>query len=51
MGGDGMTPIGCARALAGFLQKHFEDIKYRPIDEKIATNRLIVRDGFLPKVL
>ena len=45
-----MTPIGWARALAGFLQKHFEDIKYRPIDEKIATNRLIVRDGFLPKV-
>lgn len=45
-----MTPIGCARALADFLQQHFDDIKYCPIDEKIATNRLIVRDGFLPKV-
>lgn len=46
-----MTPIGCARALANFLQQHFDKIGYRPIDEKIASNRLIVRDGFLPKVV
>ena len=45
-----MTPIGCARALVNFLQQHFDKIGYRPIDEKIASNRLIVRAGFLPKV-
>lgn len=44
-----MTPIGCARALADFLQKHFDAIGYRPIDEKIAGNKITVRDGFLPK--
>jgi hypothetical protein len=44
-----MTPIGCARALADFLQKHFDATGYRPIDEKIAGNKITVRDGFLPK--
>jgi hypothetical protein len=44
-----MTPIGCARALADFLQKHFDAIGYRPIDEKIAGNKITIRDGFLPK--
>ena len=46
-----MTPIGCARALADFLQKHFDAIGYRPIDEKIAGNKITVRDGFLPKAM
>lgn len=44
-----MTPIGCARALADFLQQHFDATGYRPIDEKIAGNKITVRDGFLPK--
>ena len=46
-----MTPIGCAKALANFLQEHFDRIGYRPLDEKIARNKITICDGFLAKAV
>ena len=46
-----MTPIGCAKALANFLQGHFGRIGYRPLDEKIARNKITICDGFLAKAV
>lgn len=44
-----MTPIEATRALAKFLQQQFAEMDFTPTDEKTASNKITVRDGFLPR--